>query len=248
MAENEKVDPTNIFEFHMKEYVSLRSQLASHVDSIRVLERYVAAAVAGVYSWMLLKHHDIGQEGLWDPTNLLWYVPVVVVSFGWVRTIAMTKRTKKLANYTQQIENKYADSDLGGWEHFLSSGKSSGALLSRNGLWIFLLGGSLILSVPSHILHQGHDSDGHSDESSETSSKQENPKSKKDDHRKIEQHKMMTSSMPEDSGTKGDNHRKVGHHDTRTSPTPEDNSTKSDDHGEVEHENEEPSVHDEQSD
>lgn len=144
-------------DFHMKEYTSLRSQMSSHVDAMRALERYVAAAVAALYSWILLKHHDIGEHGLLDPSNLLWYLPVVVVAFGGLRSMAMSKRTRKLAQYTQEIENKYADSNLGGWENFLVASRSSSMLLSRRALWVFLLVGSLILSISSHWYHQSQE-------------------------------------------------------------------------------------------
>ena len=152
-----KDDPKIIFDFHMREYASMRSQMSSHVDAMRALERYVAAAVAALYSWILLKHHDIGGQELLDPSNLLWYLPVVVVAFGWLRSMAMSKRTRKLAQYTQEIEKKYADPNLGGWEKFLAASESSSMLLSRRALWVLLLVGSLILSISSHSYHQSHE-------------------------------------------------------------------------------------------
>ena len=149
---------TDTSEFHRNEYAALRSQMTRHVDSMRSLERYVGGAVAAVYSWILLQHHEIGGHGdghgPYDPAALLWYLPVAIVMFGCLRSIAMERRTNMLAEYTRRIENHYADDRLGGWEHFyMGTRRSSKAFLSRRALWILLVVVSLFVSISSHVYH-----------------------------------------------------------------------------------------------
>ena len=158
-AEPNRPDPKDedrSFQFHMREYSSLRGQAQNHIDAMRVLERYAVGSVAALYSWILINHHAVGGEhvpGL-HPSSFLWFLPLAIVVLGWLRSIAMARRIKIVGEYCRQLETRYGEPDLGGWENILELRKPRSAWLSREVLWRVLLVASLAVSTWGFILHE----------------------------------------------------------------------------------------------
>ena len=146
------------FQFHMKEYSALRGQIENHINSMRALERYVVGTLAVLYSWVMTNHHTLAGEAgeqlhVLDPSGLIWFLPVAVVFLGWLRSIALAKRLKMMGKYCRQVETRYSEAGLDGWENVLEAWKPPSGWLSREVLWKSLFFASLVVSLWGFVYH-----------------------------------------------------------------------------------------------
>lgn len=116
-------------EFYLKEYEALRKELDWQLDYLRSLEKFVALAVGGIWTW-LVTH---------SPAKWTWFIPVVFVALGILRSISVYQHFGQLHEYLKRIETAFsASDDPGGWEHFLGW-QSQSLSKSSIGFWTVLL-------------------------------------------------------------------------------------------------------------
>jgi hypothetical protein len=104
-------------DFHLKEYESLKKEVADQIEHSRKLEIYVLGGLAAFYAWF--------SSARQVPNTVLW-IPVVLSALGAFRSWAVGRRVGEIAFYLRRMEYAFAwnDSHLFGWEtHRVSPGQ-----------------------------------------------------------------------------------------------------------------------------
>jgi hypothetical protein len=130
-------------QFHLEEYRSLKNEVEYRVKATEQIELLVVVGIAGLYTW-LSKESGTASGGI-------WWLPVVLVTLGAFRQIALLNRIMEITSYIREIENRLCLEDPGGWEHFLRNIRRSprGHLISMSGyfLWILLLAMTVAIAL-----------------------------------------------------------------------------------------------------
>jgi hypothetical protein len=108
---DDSADFTSGREFHLREYDSLRQEIAGHIEHTRKLEIYAVGALAAFYSWFLAAPKR--------PAVILM-IPIVLSVLAALRSYSTLSRIYEIAAYQQRIENAFALKRRGvmGWETY----------------------------------------------------------------------------------------------------------------------------------
>jgi hypothetical protein len=101
---------TSYKEFLVKEYKSLKEEIAGLVKHSRELELYALAGFAAFYPWYL--EYSADKRTLW--------IPIFLAVLGAARSWAVAVRIAKIASYLRMVETEFGlYARRLGWEHFL---------------------------------------------------------------------------------------------------------------------------------
>ncbi len=125
-------------EFHLKEYESLKKELADLVEHSRKIEIYAVGGIAAFYSWFLLK--------VPNPPHIALYIPIIVAVLGSFRSWSVLTRIQEIASYLREVEDVFALRDLGltGWETHRRTKSSSPFVSSAAVFWLVLVAVSVV--------------------------------------------------------------------------------------------------------
>jgi hypothetical protein len=131
-------------DFHLKEYESLKKEVAEQVEHTRKLEIYAVGGIAAFYSWFINN----------NPPPALLIIPLLLALLGAWRSGAALKRIEEIVVYLVRLEDEFALFGFGwethrkaglGWETYHKDKKnnpSSPFLLSGAAFW-----GTLVLAT-----------------------------------------------------------------------------------------------------
>lgn len=107
------------FNIVKEEYLTLRREIETHLAETGAIERNCIFGIAAVYSWLAAKTEEI--------SSIFLFIPVLIVFFGALRSVALGIHLKNLGAYILTIEDSMGDSTKGykGWENFLITRKST---------------------------------------------------------------------------------------------------------------------------
>ncbi|MFZ4856829.1 MAG: hypothetical protein ACOYL3_10570 [Desulfuromonadaceae bacterium] len=151
---------TNL-DFMKEEYLTLRREIEAAVSELATLERQCVLATAGIYTWLV-------TAGLKGETlvYLAWSIPVILSTFGALRSLSTGQHLRRLSCYIQEIEREVAQSNkyAKGWEHFHSQAtKNKFRTKVRVAAWLTLITLTLCIAFygptieikPNKTLQQG---------------------------------------------------------------------------------------------
>ena len=101
--------------FHLIEYESLRKEIEIHIADRRKVETQSILAIFGIYAWLLSRPSGFDPELL----KLALGLPLGVALYGYIKWEALMFRTIQIGRYIKNLESKFSDSSIYGWEHSL---------------------------------------------------------------------------------------------------------------------------------
>lgn len=119
----------------LEEYKSLKEEMQEYVKESYMLELYGIGALGAFYSWYLFQNKPA----------LLAFIPVVLVGYGFRRSVLLLKRIEHIAEY---IRNKIELTPSHGWEtYFNKTRKQSEMSRHVKAIWLLLLVITLVIAV-----------------------------------------------------------------------------------------------------
>lgn len=133
-------------EFHLREYESLRTRVASAIKEYLALERYVVFAV-GV-TWAFLYVHP--EVPWWT-----YFIPTLFAFLGGIRARGIYKLLSTLHGYLKHLEhllNQDAEEkSLRGWEDYRASqGREMVAISGAVPFWVCVIVATLVVVFLKH--------------------------------------------------------------------------------------------------
>jgi len=101
---------TETNDFALKEFESLRKEIADGVAETRTLERYAVTATAALWSWMLI------QEKIQPWHSPVKWVPLLLSVFLALRSAAILNDILEHARYLRMVEERWGNKEVFGWE------------------------------------------------------------------------------------------------------------------------------------
>lgn len=136
------VSESDMLQFHLEEYKSLRTEIGRWSAEVRFLERSGVIGPVLLYSWLFTR----GDSGVASHAEVvLWVAPVVCAVFLWIRTVSVKRFEFVISDYIRSIETVYRRPSITGWEHFLADqrGKDKSAwhplVGIEHGYWLLLV-------------------------------------------------------------------------------------------------------------
>jgi len=123
---NTSQDP---LEFHLREFESLKKEIAISISEERTLERYTIIGIGIVWVWLLTNQNmDIPRIG--------WWIPFFFAVLGALRSLTLLFSIQLMAKYIKLIERIVRVSpDIPGWEHFCEENKLPFISISAGLFW-----------------------------------------------------------------------------------------------------------------
>jgi hypothetical protein len=120
-------------DFHLKEYESLKKEIADLVEHSHKLEIYALGGIAAFYAWFF---HETAR-----PDRIVLCIPILLVILGAFRSWAVLKRIYEIAEYLLNVEKVFSlkEPRLTGWETHREPKSSSPFLSSAAVFWAVLL-------------------------------------------------------------------------------------------------------------
>jgi hypothetical protein len=96
-------------DFHLKEYESLKKEVADQIEHSRKLEIYMLGGLAAFYAWF---------SNARQVPNTALCIPIALSVLGALRSWAVGRRVSEIAFYLRRVEYVFAwnDRHLFGWE------------------------------------------------------------------------------------------------------------------------------------
>jgi hypothetical protein len=117
-------------EFRLKEYECLRREIEMTSKDSRSLEKYIAVAVGGIWTWL----YGVKVNSPW-----MWSVPCLLAILGAIRAFGMNQSFVVFHAYILKLEEAFSKTGgPEGWEHFIEkhdTGNAKGAVL----FWAILI-------------------------------------------------------------------------------------------------------------
>lgn len=101
---------------HLAEYTALRAEILSQQAVRQQTFQLGVAAIVAIWAFLL---SETIKPDLLLMNIAAWWLPVPVAAAGLVMNYAAAKGVKQAGAYLAMIEEKYADTDLRGWENTL---------------------------------------------------------------------------------------------------------------------------------
>jgi hypothetical protein len=143
-SDSEGIDAARAF--HIEQFKALRVEIDESTKEIRAVQRYVAAAVGGIWAW--LATHSV-KLPWWA-----WWMPVVLVALGFIQCAMLLREVRRLGTYIRTVENALRLSDLvtRGWETYLFEEYSHNpmASVSVHLVWLCMAVGTIIAALLSN--------------------------------------------------------------------------------------------------
>jgi len=115
-ARADQMSEDQSFELHMEEYKALREEIVSQ-QAVR--QRTFQLGIAAIVTiWAFLLSETIQPE-LFPMKIAAWWLPVPVAAAALILNYTASSGVKQAGAYLAMIEERYADSDLKGWENTL---------------------------------------------------------------------------------------------------------------------------------
>jgi hypothetical protein len=125
------------FDFHMREFESLKKEIAVSIYEERALERYVLIGTGIVWVW-LLTNQNVGTP------KIGWWIPFFFVLLGSLRSITLLLTIQRMAQYIKLIEKVVTSSKgIPGWEHYCEENRIPFVSISAGIFW----GASLVATA-----------------------------------------------------------------------------------------------------
>jgi hypothetical protein len=123
-------------ELLVKEYESLRGEIADSITETRLVERHALFAAAATWVWIL------SQSSVRPWMALGRWLPLTIVAFGALRAAALYAGILQIGEYIRAIEDDFAKCGpphLFQWEHFVRKTHRRYVGASSAAFWLFLL-------------------------------------------------------------------------------------------------------------
>jgi hypothetical protein len=115
-------------QFRIEEFRALRAELLYQIQDIDNTKFWVAAAMAGYYSFIAAKFLKANRNRVdFMGPIWIWAPPVVIPIVGLLRQWAHVSQLELFSEYIQKIETLFPN--LAGWEHYYR------ANISRDTVW-----------------------------------------------------------------------------------------------------------------
>jgi hypothetical protein len=134
-------------EFHLQEHRYLQETIEARIKECGTSAQYALAASAAVISWLATASSAKVNPVLYA---LAWWSPLMVCGFAALRAVGVITRIMVMSKYVMELEEKFADKGIAGWERYLENQRRTTKYAKINtavsvAFWVAMVGSTALV-------------------------------------------------------------------------------------------------------